>query len=111
MGHDMLHHAELKLFFEVLHMFEFIWIWNLIWIWNWKPYRKEIERELENPKKKKKEKQPSSAQLGRVPTPPDRWDPPVSGGFLSRALSLALCLLGPTCRRQLLRPRVALFSL
>jgi hypothetical protein len=26
MSHDMLHHAELKTFFEVLHMFEFIWI-------------------------------------------------------------------------------------
>jgi hypothetical protein len=24
MGHDMVHHAELKIFFEVLHMFEFI---------------------------------------------------------------------------------------
>jgi hypothetical protein len=24
MGHDMLHHAELKIFFEVLHIFEFI---------------------------------------------------------------------------------------
>jgi hypothetical protein len=24
MSHDMLHHAELKIFFEVLHMFEFI---------------------------------------------------------------------------------------
>jgi hypothetical protein len=24
MGHDMLHHAELKILFEVLHMFEFI---------------------------------------------------------------------------------------
>jgi hypothetical protein len=24
MGHDMLHHAELKIFFEVLHKFEFI---------------------------------------------------------------------------------------
>jgi hypothetical protein len=24
MSHDMLHHAELKTFFEVLHMFEFI---------------------------------------------------------------------------------------
>ena len=60
----MLHHAELKIFFEVLHMFEFIWIWNLIWIWNWKPYRKEIEKELENPEKNKKEKQPKPAQLG-----------------------------------------------
>jgi hypothetical protein len=49
MGHDMLHHVELKIFFEVLHKFEFIWIWNLVWIWIWKPYRKEIEKELENP--------------------------------------------------------------
>jgi hypothetical protein len=24
MGHDMLHHVELKILFEVLHMFEFI---------------------------------------------------------------------------------------
>jgi hypothetical protein len=24
MGHDMLHHVELKIFFEVLHKFEFI---------------------------------------------------------------------------------------
>jgi hypothetical protein len=24
MSHNMLHHAELKIFFEVLHMFEFI---------------------------------------------------------------------------------------
>jgi hypothetical protein len=24
MGHDMLHHAELKIFFKVLHKFEFI---------------------------------------------------------------------------------------
>jgi hypothetical protein len=24
LGHDMLHHAELKIFFEVLHMFEFM---------------------------------------------------------------------------------------
>jgi hypothetical protein len=30
MSHDMLHHGELKIFFEVLHKFEFIWIWNLV---------------------------------------------------------------------------------
>jgi hypothetical protein len=35
MSHDMLHHVELKIFFEVLHKFEFIWIWNLVWIWIW----------------------------------------------------------------------------
>jgi hypothetical protein len=60
MGHDMLHHNELKIFFEVLHMFEFIWIWNVIWIWIWIPYKKEIEKELENLEIKEKGKQPSS---------------------------------------------------
>jgi hypothetical protein len=58
-----------------------------------------------------------AAQLGsarpraRAPAPHDRRAPPLSGYFLSRALSLALCPLGPTCRRQLLRPRASLFSL
>jgi hypothetical protein len=116
MSHDMLHHAELKIFFEVLHMFEFIWIWNLIWIWNWKPYRKEIEKELENPEKKKKEMQPSrpnSVQQGRTPAPPDRRTTRVSGSPLSCALSLSLahCSVGPTCRRRFLHPRAPLLSL
>jgi hypothetical protein len=52
MGHDMLHHAELKIFFEVLHKFEFIWIWNLVWIWIWKPYRKGIRKSREKEKGK-----------------------------------------------------------
>jgi hypothetical protein len=50
MGHDMLHHAELKIFFEVLHklnLFEFVFE---------NPMEKEMEKELENPEKKKKEK-------------------------------------------------------
>jgi hypothetical protein len=85
MGHDMLHHVELKIFFEVLHMFEFIWIWKLVWIWIWKPYRKEIENELENPVKKKKEMQPSrpnSTHLGRAPARPRR----LTGGPLLSAV-------------------------
>jgi hypothetical protein len=51
-----------------------------------------MEKQLENPEKKKKAKQPSqpsSAQPGRAPAPPNRWDPPVSGNFLSRAPSLS----------------------
>jgi hypothetical protein len=100
MGHDMLHHVVLKIFFKVLHMFEFIWIWNLVWIWIWKPYRKEIEKELENPEKRKRRKQPKPAQLGparpraRAPAPPDRRTSPISGSSpLPRAPSL--CLTGP----------------
>jgi hypothetical protein len=94
MGHDMLHHVELKIFFEVLHMFEFIWIWNLIWIWNWKPYRKEIEKELENPEKKKKRKQPKAAKLG-----PARLRAP------------AAWYADPACQRQLSLPRALPLSL
>jgi hypothetical protein len=91
MSHDMLHHAELKILFEVLHMFESIWIWNLFWIWIWKPYRKEMENELENLEKRKRRTQPSSAQPGRAPAPPDRQTPPVSGSSpLPRVLSLSL---------------------
>jgi hypothetical protein len=33
MSHEMLHHDEIQIFFELLHMFEIIWIWNLVWIW------------------------------------------------------------------------------
>jgi hypothetical protein len=67
-----------------------------------KTYKKEIEKELEKPEKKKKGKaaqQPSSAQPGRAPTPPDRLALPVSGCFLSRTLSLSLSLsLSPSAR-------------
>jgi hypothetical protein len=27
MSHEMLHHAELQIFFELLHMFDLSWIW------------------------------------------------------------------------------------
>jgi hypothetical protein len=69
-----------------------------------------MEKQLENPGKKKKPKQPSrpsSAQPGRArpraraPAPPDRWAPPVSGGSLpARSLSPSICPVGPGCRRQ-----------
>jgi hypothetical protein len=56
MGHDMLHHAELKIFFEVLYMFELIWIWNLVWIWIWKPYRKRNGKGIWKSREKEKDK-------------------------------------------------------
>jgi hypothetical protein len=65
-------------------------------------------------RKSREKEKGKAAQLGparprtRVPAPPDRWDPPVSGSFLSCApslsLSLALCLVGPTCWHQLFPP-------
>jgi hypothetical protein len=27
MSHEMLHHAELQIFFELLHMLDLVWIW------------------------------------------------------------------------------------
>jgi hypothetical protein len=102
MGHDMLHHAELKIFLEVLHKFEFGFE---------NPIEKEIEKELENLEKKKKGKQPSrpkSAQPGRVPTRPRRLTggPRLSAAVLPRARppSLASCPAGPICRRQFPSP-------
>jgi hypothetical protein len=56
MSHDMLHHDEFKIFFEVLHKFEFIWIWNLVWIWIWKPYRKRNRKGIRKSREKEKEK-------------------------------------------------------
>jgi hypothetical protein len=67
-----------------------------------------MEKQLENPEKKKKAKQPSrpsSAQRARAPAPPDRWAPPVSGGFCPACFPPpSLCPVGPTCRRQLFSP-------
>jgi hypothetical protein len=63
-----------------------------------------MEKELENPEKKKRRKQPKPAQLaqpGRAPAPPDRRTLHVSGNF---PLSRALCPLGPTCRCQFSSP-------
>jgi hypothetical protein len=108
MSHDMLHHAELKIFFEVLHKFEFIWIWNLVWIWIWKPYRKRNRKGIRKSREKEKGKQPSrpkSAQPGHVPAPPT-GGPHLSAAVLPRACppSLARCQVGPTCQRQFPSP-------
>jgi hypothetical protein len=64
-----------------------------------------MEKQLENPEKKKKAKQlsrPSSAQPGRAPALPDRWAPLVSSGFCSVHFPLPLSaqwgqLVGASC--------------
>jgi hypothetical protein len=58
-----------------------------------------MEKQLENPGKKKKPKHPSSAQSGRAPAPPHRWAAPVSGSFFPRALTLSLSLSLPSGAR------------
>jgi hypothetical protein len=66
MSYEMLQHAELKVFFKFLHMFELVWIWNLVWIWIENPRENKIEKQLENPWKKEKSfqpEQPNSAHL------------------------------------------------
>jgi hypothetical protein len=94
MSHDMLHHAELKIFFEVLHKFEFIWIWNLVWIWIWKPYRKRIWKGIRKFREKEKGKAAQPAQVGPArPRARAVWqaDPSYQQQFsLARALPLSL---------------------
>jgi hypothetical protein len=85
----MLHHAEPKLFFCSMHMFE-LFEFELSSLEKIK--RKGIRKFREKGK-------PISAQLSpvqpsgaaRAPAPPDRWAPPVSGG----SLACALCSLLP----------------
>jgi hypothetical protein len=93
MGYDMLHHAKLKIFFEVLHMVEFIWIWILIWIWNWKPQRKGIRKSRE--KEKEEAAQTSLARPSQA----------------ARPLARAAWQADLTCQRQLSRPRALPLSL
>jgi hypothetical protein len=71
-----------------------------------------MEKELENPEKKKRIKQPSrpkSAQPGHAPARPRRLTggPRLSAAVLSRARppSLARCPVGPICRRHFSSPR------
>jgi hypothetical protein len=80
--------------FELLHMFELV-EFETWFEFELKTPEKEMEKQLENLEKKKKAKQPSrpsSAQPGRAPAPPKRWDPPVSGNSHSRVPSLSRSL-------------------
>jgi hypothetical protein len=69
---------------------------------------KEIEKELENPEKKKRRKQPSRPTKPSQASRPCRLTggPRLSAAVLPRARppSLALCSVGPTCRRQFPSP-------
>jgi hypothetical protein len=87
-----------------------------------------MEKELENPDKKKRIKQPSrpkSAQPGRAPAPPDRrtplprvlpislstrWGRPVGAGYFARSLSLSISWAWIASRRAV-APRAPFFSL
>jgi hypothetical protein len=96
MSHDMLHHAELKIFFEMLHKFEFIWIWNLVWIWIWKPYRKRNRKGIRKSREKEKGKAAQLAQVSPArPRARAAWqaDPACQWQFfLSRTPSLSRSL-------------------
>jgi hypothetical protein len=116
MSHDMLHHAEFKIFFEVLHKFEFIWIWNLVWIWTWKkPSRKRNGKGIRKFREKVKEKAAQISQVGPArlraravwqadpacqrqfslaralpPLLATQWGQPIGASFLPRVLPLSL---------------------
>jgi hypothetical protein len=115
----MLHHAEPKLFFWFMHMFELVWIWIRLEFGlkskekiKWKAFGKYQKKE-----KRIRPVKPSLAQQGRVRacsawqvghtyqlqpaparsrslSPSARLGRPVSANFLERARSLSLCF-GP----------------
>jgi hypothetical protein len=67
-----------------------------------KTLEKKIEKELENPEKKKKRKQPSrptKPSFARAPSVSDRWAPPVGGDPHPSSLSPSRCLVVSPCRR------------
>jgi hypothetical protein len=43
-SHELMHHAESKILFELMHMFDLVWIWNLVWIWIENPGENKIEK-------------------------------------------------------------------
>ena len=60
MSHEMLHHAEPKVFFELMHIFYYVWIWNLVCIWIESPRENKIEKPLEISEKNKSQIGPAS---------------------------------------------------
>jgi hypothetical protein len=97
----LLHHAEPKLFFNLMHMFElfefgFVFEFELSSLEKIKrkAFRKSLEKgkttfSLVGPI------QPSGA--ARAPPPPNRWAPPVSGSPRARTLSPSLSLPPVPC--------------
>jgi hypothetical protein len=73
-SHELLHHAEPKLFFELMHMFELVWIWNLVWI-RFETHRENKKEKALKFQRKRKPKAAHSAQLSPAkPRPPASLD-------------------------------------
>jgi hypothetical protein len=106
-SHDLLHHAEPKLFFDMMHKFELfdLYLW-FVWIWIRKTKLKGIEKF--RIKEKGKEAQPpslfglsahSTQQAARARTRV-RWQAGPTCRRRARLLArpLPLCPVGPPCR-------------
>ena len=79
MSHELLHHVEPKILFELMHMFVLVWFET--WFeFEFKTLEKIERKAIRNSVEKEKT---NSAQPGRASAPPDMWVLPVSGSFLS----------------------------
>jgi hypothetical protein len=124
-SHDLLHHVEPNLFFDLMHMFE-IFEFEFVLEFELRSLEKIKRKAIRNSEEKGKPNlaqfsptQPSGA--ARTPSPPDRRAPPVGGSSRARVLSppptaiwaprvgaiprtstrlRALRSAGPTCRRR-----------
>jgi hypothetical protein len=89
----LLHHAEPKLFFDLMHMFEvfeFGFEFELSSLEKIK--RKAFRKSLKKEKPLSAQSAQSSPAGPHAPAPPDRWAPPVSGSPRAHMLSPSLSL-------------------
>jgi hypothetical protein len=90
-SHDLLQHAEPKLFFDLMHMFE-LFEFGFVFKFELSSLEKIKRKAIRNSKKKRK---PNSAQFSptqpsgaaRAPALPHSFAPPVNGSSRAHALS------------------------
>jgi hypothetical protein len=98
-----LHHAEPKLFFDLMHMFE-LFEFEFVVEFELSSLEQIKRKAIINSEKKGKlipaQSSPSKPPRARSP-PSNKWPPPVGASPRPRApLSPSRCTVGPTCQRQ-----------
>jgi hypothetical protein len=100
-SHDLLHHAEPKLFFDLMHMFE---LFEFVVKFELSSLEKIKRKAIINSEKKGKLilAQSSPSKLPRARSPPsNKWPPPIGASPRPHApLSPSRCPVGPTCQHQ-----------
>jgi hypothetical protein len=89
-GHNLLHHAEPKIFFELMHMFEFE-TWFEFELKTVEKIKKAFRKSREKEKLNSAQASPTRpSQAARAPASSDRWTPSASDRLRPRTRSLSL---------------------